>query len=186
MSFCVYVYHDPKINIPVYVGMGGIDRPGQHLKSSHNRHLHSLIQKRLLEGFSISPTIVLADTAEDAREMEMLLISMIGRADAGAGTLFNHTDGGEGTWGSPRQQSAHSRAIISRKQKARFAKPGARKAMSIARSRFIEVNGHAGGRKQQPCTVDRTTIFPSRQALINALGQGKAGLKNPNFEWVSQ
>jgi hypothetical protein len=38
--------------------------------------------------------------------------------------------------------------------------------------------------KSMACTVDGITIYPSRVALILALGQGNAGKRSPNFRYV--
>ncbi len=38
--------------------------------------------------------------------------------------------------------------------------------------------------KYKKCTVDDIIVFPSRHELIKTLGQGKAGLKNPNFKYI--
>ena len=96
MTFCTYLFKDPKTLEWRYVGQGHISRPKKHVRRSSNPRLHNLLQKRLLEGFQPQPVIIRADTKEDAIEMEMLLIAMIGRADLGTGSLFNLTDGGDG------------------------------------------------------------------------------------------
>lgn len=98
-AFCTYVYKDPKTNVLRYVGEGGAARPHQHLrpgKKSSNPRLSAMLQKRLKEGFCPTPIIIPAPSKSHAVEMEILLIEMIGRDDLGTGTLFNHTNGGDG------------------------------------------------------------------------------------------
>jgi hypothetical protein len=43
-----------------------------------------------------------------------------------------------------------------------------------------------GHHMSRACTIDGATIYPSLQALIRALGQGKAGAKHPNFRYVDE
>lgn len=112
--FCVYVYRDPATNVPVYVGKGRQHRPYMHLVKSSNVRLDRLIKKRTKQGFAITPEVILASSNEDAIEMEMLLISMFGREDKGTGSLFNLTDGGEGTLGISEQ---HRQAIVESNQR---------------------------------------------------------------------
>lgn len=38
--------------------------------------------------------------------------------------------------------------------------------------------------KSKPCTIDGVLIFPSVVALIAVFGQGKNGLRHPNFKYV--
>lgn len=38
--------------------------------------------------------------------------------------------------------------------------------------------------KSKPCTIDGVTIYPSVVSLIAANGQGKSGLRHPNFRYV--
>ena len=58
-----------------------------------------MLKKRKREGFSTGPAVIPASSKEDAQEMEMLLITMIGRSNVGTGPLFNKTDGGSGATG---------------------------------------------------------------------------------------
>jgi len=100
MTWCVYVYYDPKGCVPRYVGKGrDAGRALAHLKRSHNPQLHNMIQKRLREGYEIHPQVIdCIDTCNaGAGGLEIALIKMLGRVDLGTGTLFNLTDGGEGS-----------------------------------------------------------------------------------------
>lgn len=42
----------------------------------------------------------------------------------------------------------------------------------------------AKAKLHKPCTVDGIIIFPSRLALIEALGHGKAGMGSPTFRYI--
>jgi len=96
MTFCTYIYRDPKTSAIVYVGKGAMSRPRSHLKKSSKTRLSYLLRKRLSEGYVLNPIIIKAESDADAKEMERLLIALIGREDQGLGPLFNLTDGGEG------------------------------------------------------------------------------------------
>jgi hypothetical protein len=39
-------------------------------------------------------------------------------------------------------------------------------------------------RRRKPCTIDGIQIYPSKQALVAALGNGKMGFKHPNFTYL--
>jgi hypothetical protein len=63
----------------------------------------------------------------------------------------------------------------------------ARKNMSKARMGFKMTDAHkrnSGLAKSKPCTIDGVEIFPTVVALIKAKGQGKLGLKHPDFRYV--
>jgi hypothetical protein len=106
--FYVYVYKDPRPtkNLQVvYVGKGNGDRMYVHWrKRVHNNKgfgaLLALLRKTGLEPV-IEKVAEYADEAEAFAE-EMRLIAVYGRRDLKTGTLFNLTDGGEGTIGAIR------------------------------------------------------------------------------------
>ena len=52
---------------------------------------------------------------------------------------------------------------------------------SEKRSRAI---AEANKSKRKSCTVDGTTIYPSKHALEEILGRGKTGSRSPNFRYV--
>lgn len=109
----VYVYLDPRkpgifkstlatfLFEPIYVGMGKGDRFKSHLseakKSSANVLKLNKIRK-ILEEYG-DPFILVfdVDTRERAIELEISLISQLGRIDINSGPLVNMTSGGEGT-----------------------------------------------------------------------------------------
>lgn len=102
MNECVvYLYRDPKGNIPRYVGIGTSDaRARFHLKKNAktNPQLKNMIEKRKAEGYRIEPTITYLghNDFEVAKLIEIQEIAKYGREDLGKGTLFNKTDGGDG------------------------------------------------------------------------------------------
>jgi hypothetical protein len=130
-SFCTYLYADPKTNIWRYVGEGLADRPFKHLHSKTNNRLYNMLQKRKREGFNPQPIIIPALSKEDAEEMEMLLIAMIGRENIRTGTLFNLTDGG-GAGISGYKHTTKAKCAIGVAVTSRYAVPGAREATRIA------------------------------------------------------
>jgi hypothetical protein len=106
--FYVYTYRDtrPNKNLQViYVGKGQGRRAWVHWeKAVHkNRGFGAVLAK--LRQLGLTPLIAIvkefADEAEAFVE-EMRLIAELGRRDLGTGTLFNMTDGGEGTAGALR------------------------------------------------------------------------------------
>lgn len=98
----VYEYNDPKSHKVVYIGKGTGYRAWYHLTNSHNQILYRLINKRTKEGYKILPRIIkFFDYKDDnkALDLEKCLIKKYGRKDIKTGTLFNHTDGGDGALG---------------------------------------------------------------------------------------
>lgn len=102
--YFVYIYRHPATKIPFYVGYGKNKRHLDHLKDAIRRpdpkpkeHKLNTIRKILREG--LEPIIEIVDShlsKEQACELEIFLISEIGRADFGKGPLTNLTMGGDG------------------------------------------------------------------------------------------
>lgn len=130
LMYYTYLYYDPKTTKCRYVGIGMIRRARSHLRRSTNPQLHTMIQKRLKEGFDIEPILIEADSVDDAKDMEKLLISMIGREDLSLGPLFNHTDGGDGTAGHGHGSTTKER--IGKASMKMWQRPGHREAVSTA------------------------------------------------------
>lgn len=96
-QFYTYLWIDPKTNIPRYVGKGCGYRAYHHLKS--NSRIGNLLRKRIRDGYSPQPIIHYEVDEDTALEMEKFWINHFGREDLGLGTLFNLTNGGDGTSG---------------------------------------------------------------------------------------
>ncbi|WP_407308422.1 hypothetical protein [Acinetobacter sp.] len=121
----------------------------------------------------------------------MLLIAMIGREDLGKGTLFNKTDGGEGTAGRVvKPEEVEKRlATFAKKSTEEWADINSRiqQARSKTTSNPAWQKFHAqqvAEAKSQRCTVDGITIYERRKKLIEALGQSKTGSRSPKFRYV--
>jgi len=119
--FYVYVYWDISVLpcIPIYVGLGHGDRLYQHLKNSTNIILSRKIAK--LREHNITPLVFKIEehlTLEEAINKEKEWIFYFGRRDVGTGTLYNFTDGGEGSVG--RKHTEETRKLFS---KQRMGKP---------------------------------------------------------------
>jgi len=115
-EYYIYAYLDPRkfekftykninfINEPFYIGFGKKERIFSHLKSAQrNKHsgfniicidkIKSILQEHLL------PIIIKINdniSFDDAKKIEIKLISDIGRLDLGTGPLCNLTSGGQG------------------------------------------------------------------------------------------
>jgi hypothetical protein len=106
--FYVYTYRDtrPSKNLQViYVGKGQGRRAWAHWeKAVHkNRGFGAVLAK--LRQLGLAPLITIVkefDDEADAFVEEIRLIAELGRRDLGTGTLFNMTDGGDGTAGALR------------------------------------------------------------------------------------
>jgi len=146
--------------------------------------------------------------------VEVEAISKYGRKDLGKGPLLNLTDGGEGCTapnpearkrqGFHKKHTEETKRVISQKATAQFATEEARSKMSeIVKSKMTSVvksrisertkevmqrmlakGNHPNQRRSKPCTVDGVNIYPSRLALIDALGQGNDGARSANFRYV--
>jgi len=153
-----------------------------------------MLQKRIIEGFEVSPVVLCADTEADAFEMEELLISMIGREDLGTGTLFNHTNGGEGSSGRVVSEQERAKRSVSLRAMPPDAKKNMTAKIQAARARFMKEHPGAAtvwaeksaAQRRKPCTVDGSTIYNSRIDLINALGQSSTGSRAPTFRYISE
>lgn len=191
-EFCTYLYRDPKTFVWRYVGKGMVGvRPHKHFYL--NTRLGRMLRKRQLEGFNIQPVILMASSEGDALEMEQLLISMLGREDLGTGTLFNFTDGGEkGTTGRKASIEEKVKRLTTMQAKSPEEQMAIKLKIQQGRAKFIaanpdkrkEWNRKTALAKSKPCTVDGITIYGSREELIAALGQGKAGRRSPTFRYV--
>jgi len=99
MEYYTYLYIDPKTDKPIYVGIGSGYRAKSHFAPSRTYKLGNVLRKRKREGHYIEPIIHFEEDFKTCQEMEKFWISFYGRENLGTGTLFNLTDGGEGTIG---------------------------------------------------------------------------------------
>lgn len=98
-------------NVVFYIGIGSdIGYYRAHSNHHRNEHWHNIVN---LHGYTIE---IIAEnvTIEEAKEMEISLISELGRCDLGKGPLTNMTNGGDGTWGHIHDE--HTKEYISKRQ----------------------------------------------------------------------
>lgn len=72
-------------------------------------------------------------------------------------------------------------------QKLAMNKPGMRERLCKAQKELGQqshIRLQRSLQKMKPCTVDGVTIYPSKMALIAALGCGKLGSRSPTFQFV--
>lgn len=167
MTACVYVYYDPKDETPRYVGKShSAARAWSHLEKSHNLQLDRMIKKRISEGFTITPQVIPAIDPDGANDLEKALIRLFGRKDIGTGTLFNHTEGGEGFCGM----------VFTDAHRARLSKANQERGRGVYQTISRKLS--------RPCTVDGITIYDSVRTLNAVLGQGFSGRLHPNFKFL--
>lgn len=116
--FYVYLLKNPlKEGAPFYVGKGKGRRVDSHLRDARkgkNTHKFNVI-RQIVEAGS-KPIVQFVDTElseEQAFELEVFMISLIGREDTGSGTLTNKTDGGEGGVGYKHTKEAIEKIRLS-------------------------------------------------------------------------
>lgn len=122
----VYCWFDA-IWRPVYIGQGRNGRANSHWKywrpdAKCKTHFQCWLRKMAREG--VKPHVVVLQerlTEKEAMALEVQYIKTIGREDLKTGSLFNHTDGGEGATNlslevRQKKSAAHKRA---------WARPGA-------------------------------------------------------------
>ena len=119
MKFYTYLYLDPKDNTPRYVGKGKEDRAYSHLNLRKRTKLRNMLKKRIKEGYNPQPIITYHKNEKTALAMEIFWIAVYGREDLGLGTLFNLTDGGEGTTGRKVSKDERHRKSISQSRAMR-------------------------------------------------------------------
>ena len=187
MIFYTYLYRDPETNIPRYAGKGHGNRAYKHLNKKTNKTLRSWILN--LRERSLIPIIEIFPSIDEAHAffIEECLIDILGRVDIGTGTLFNHTDGGEGTsgkvpWNKGKKLpplSAVHRQIISDANKGKVLSEFTKEKMSIAakgKSKSIEHR-----KKLSESNLGKTATLETRQKLSKAkLGKRQKPLTCPH------
>lgn len=195
----VYIWHDPKTNVPIYVGKGQERRPWMHFKPSVKTRLGYTLRKRRSEGYEMKPTIILANSEEESSEMEMLLIAMIGRADLGLGPLFNMTDGGEGISGlvhTPEAKAKISAAnlgtqkalgyVFTDEQRAKVSAAGIGRKMTEEQKTYLSIVNKAKTPRTGWKTSEETKAKQSAAKLgKKCTDEHKANLKISNSRKVT-
>ena len=91
----VYIHRKASNREVFYVGMGNPDRPYQKAPTARSVVWHRVVKKH---GYYVE-VIRTGLTRQEACDIEIDLIELIGRRDKKKGTLVNLTDGGEGAVG---------------------------------------------------------------------------------------
>lgn len=91
-KYCIYRHLKPNGEV-FYIGIGNLKRP-------YNKKDRSIYWKNTVAKYGYEIQILKSDlTWDDAKELEIILISWYKRKDCCGGTLVNLTDGGEGSAG---------------------------------------------------------------------------------------
>ena len=192
MQMGTYIIHDGKL--PFYVGKGNEKRAHSHLKTSHSTMVNRKIAKMRREGREPVVQFIPAPDDEHAKEMECLLIAMIGRRDLGLGPLLNGTDGGDGLSNpsfETRAKMAAAKKDIPRPDIAASRRGKTYPALSAAKSgkpnpaQSERMKGRPA-KNRKMCTVDGVMFYPSLRALVNELGAGVGGRRHPNFRYLEK
>jgi hypothetical protein len=97
--YYVYCYYDPRnLNVPFYIGKGTGERYRQISCRKYNSYLYYKITKLLKDGYILDDIVVKIEdnlAEEQALNLEIELISVIGRIDISTGPLLNRTAGGD-------------------------------------------------------------------------------------------
>ena len=173
-QFYTYIYYDS--STPIYVGKGKEQRAYVHLNRKGKHPLTHKLAKMKREGKEPQIQIIDAPNEAEAFKMEELLISMIGRRDLGTGTLLNLTDGGEGAAGAICSTETRAKMAVAKKGKPLSAEHKAKmSAAKKGKPLSLEHRAKVAAGHGKPCTVDGINIYPSKNALIDALGKVKMG-----------
>lgn len=94
-KYCVYRHRRLDTNEIFYVGIGNIKRPYCKRRNTRGKFWYHITDKT-----EYIPEILFKNlTWEDAKDLEIFLISIYGRRDNKTGILCNMTDGGDGGTG---------------------------------------------------------------------------------------
>lgn len=126
-KFCVYTHLKKDTNEIFYVGMGSIQRP--YAKINRNRFWINIANKYDYDICILGKNL----TKDEAIELEIEMISKIGRRDLGTGTLVNLTKGGEGNnYWQGKRRSSETKKKISAAKKGTITSAKTKKKLSIA------------------------------------------------------
>ena len=130
----VYRHRDNSNNV-FYVGIG--KNENRAFDYSHR----SDFWKRYSKKYGVNTEIIAKEISfEDAKELEMLLISEYGRRDLGKGILVNMTDGGDGSVGRKQSKEEIQKRVNSLKGKKRSEET--KKRMSEVRKGIVFSEEH--------------------------------------------
>lgn len=208
---CVYLTRHPEGLI--YVGKGKTVAVANGNYKGSGILLNRLFEHDGYEYETWATSIVRTfDAAPDAFDYERQLIAMT-RANLGSLNLAEGGAGGKGFTGKKHTPETKQRMSISaikmaeqnaalcakrsdvlkktwrEKRDARIASMNTaesidrRKAAALKRVGW-KANPASVEAKRKPCTVDGFTIYPSRKALVDALGAGKFGFRSPTFRYL--
>lgn len=161
----VYIHRRNDTGEPFYIGKGS----GRRAFVSRSRTAH---WKRIVAKCGLKVDIVLTDLSEkDALDAEILLISMVGRADKGAGPLINYTDGGEGTSGRPMSEKARTAIALSSRNR-----PTSIAQKRIVGARYRGMTGAKHNRSTAVKCINTGVIYGSQTEAQRMLGLGSGSV----------
>lgn len=166
-AFYVYMFRDVD-GTPIYVGKGTGRRATSHItpsgKKISNGRLQRLIDKRAEKGLLLEPQFIAFGTEDNMLMVEVALIKYFGRADKGLGTLFNHTDGGDGV-------SNPSEEVRKKQAEAAYKRHGGER-------RFVFVKEKSGERFEGNCTEFSKKIGLKTSTNVNRLVKENSDIKS--------
>lgn len=121
--YYVYVFYNSLT--PIYVGYGKNQRWKDHFSMGTNLRLNRYLKKN---PNTVPKFIALELSCLDAKQLEIDLIAKFGRLDKKTGSLYNLTDGGDGTSGF--KMSEQTKYHLASCRKIRWADPNNREAHS--------------------------------------------------------
>ena len=125
------------------------------MKKSVNKHVRTRISNIRENGFEPIVKKIACSSEQIAFDLEIGLIKRIGRKDLGLGTLFNHTDGGEGSVGAKRPD-------LSERNKLGTGKPSWNKGLKSSKETCIKISIAAKERKP----ISEETRMKMREAKL--------------------
>jgi len=170
---CVYKHIRLDKNEPFYIGIGKkLSRAYE--KTRRNNHWQNIINKTtyIIE-------ILIDDISwEDAQKKEIEFIKLYGRIDLGLGTLCNHTNGGEGSYGRLYKHSEETKLKISNNRRGI---PSSKKGVPLTTEQKLNISKTLTGKKQSKETILKritslTGLKRSEQSRLN-ISLGKKGVK---------